>query len=417
VDVPIGIGVSRQCAIAYPPALIAWPALRALAWRLITIFALGFTMVWALQEHLLRLRSALALLALVAGVSSSALAAERSRDPFLRSSFYGPTTGVVQTSGMSPAAGESARESNDAPLSEAMYQTAMATDFDTAEVGDAPLGDVDVTLTGYSNSINGYDCRACGHFWQAMPDGLIYRSYQAGPRESRIGTQFFHNQSSLQNSEVLWDATVGGRRGLFRYGTGDALRPEGWQLDIEGAAIVRLNLDEDRDVDSSDFRFGVPLTYGSGNVQYKIGYYHLSSHLGDELITRTGVNNRINYVRDAIIMGVSYNPRPELRVYGETAYAAYTAGGAEPWEFQFGLEYSHPAPTGFCGTPFFATNVHLREEIDFSGDWTTQFGWLWRGASGSTMRLGLHYMNGKSTQYQFLNVNEEQLGFGAWYDF
>ncbi|MEN0111298.1 MAG: DUF1207 domain-containing protein, partial [Planctomycetota bacterium] len=143
----------------------------------------------------------------------------------------------------------------------------------------------------------------------------------------------------------------------------------------------------------------------------------LSSHLGDEFIARTGTNSRINYVRDALLAGVSYQLNPYWRVYGETAFAFFTAGGAQPWEFQFGAEYSRPGPTGFAGTPFFATNAHLREELDFGGDWTLQAGWLWRGDTGTALRLGLHYMNGKSTQYQFFTANEEQVGVGLWYDF
>lgn len=254
--------------------------------------------------------------------------------------------------------------------------------------------------------------------WQLLPDGLIYRSYLAGPRESRLGLHTFHNSYAGQNSEWTWDATLGGRKGLFRYGTFDDANPIGWQVDLEGAAIVRLNLDEQRDVDASDFRFGVPITYTLGDgLSYKFGYYHLSSHLGDELIARTGVNSRINYVRDAVIAGVSYQVFPALRVYGETAYAFFTAGGAEPWEFQFGAEWAQPGPTGMAGTPFVATNAHLREEVDFGGDWTLQAGWLWRGETGSTFRLGLHYLNGKSNQYQFFDRNEEQIGFGVWYDF
>jgi hypothetical protein len=252
---------------------------------------------------------------------------------------------------------------------------------------------------------------------ELLPDGIIYRSYLAGPREPRLGTLLFHNETPSPRSELLWDGTVGGRRGVFRYGNGNPADPEGWQLDLEGAALVRLNLDENRDVDSSDFRFGVPLTYGEGDTQYKFGYYHLSSHLGDERIGRTGVNSRINYVRDAIIFGISHELTPAVRVYGETAYAFFTAGGAEPWEFQFGAEYAQPGPTGTTGTPFVATNAHLREELDFGGDWTFQSGWLWRGATGSTLRLGLQYVNGKSTQYQFFDRNEEQVGLGFWYDF
>jgi hypothetical protein len=276
-------------------------------------------------------------------------------------------------------------------------------------------GSLNQAYSGY----DGYGGYSGGNYtWQLLPQGLIYRSYLAGPREPRISTTVLSMSGSQERSQTIWDATVGGRRGLLRYGDNDPLHPQGMQIDIEGAALVRLNLDEERDVEASDFRFGVPVTFGSGPVQLKTGYYHLSSHLGDEFKVRNPGATRINYVRDSLMLGLSYFPTPDWRLYGEADYAVFfTAGGAEPWEFQFGLEYSHGGPTGFNGTPFFATNVHLREELDFGGDWTTQLGWLWRNCEGNTLRLGLHYMNGKSTQYQFFTESEEQIGFGIWYDF
>ena len=280
--------------------------------------------------------------------------------------------------------------------------------------------DADLMLAQYGETPPVYlnDCLDCsprnGWFHEILPDGLIYHSYMAGPRESRIQLNMMQETGSKLS---LWDVTLGGRRGIWRYGNGNALKPEGWQLDIEGAALVRLNIDSHRDLDSSDFRFGVPLTYGCGKWQYKVGYYHLSSHLGDELMVRTPGATRKNYVRDAIIFGASYNPTPAWRLYGETAYAFFTNGGAEPWEFQFGAEYSQPGPTGARGTPFFATNGHLREELNFGGDYTLQLGWLWRGNSGSMFRTGFQYMTGHSNFYQFYNESEEQYGWALWYDY
>ncbi|MEM9186880.1 MAG: DUF1207 domain-containing protein [Planctomycetota bacterium] len=350
-----------------------------------------------------RVRPFAGLLFAVAIVAAPARAdSDPHSDPFLHSSFYGPA--------INPS------EGSDGRVATALFDDSH-TPPDENDRGRLVGGDrLDVTLAGYGRSVDGYRTPPGAYTWQVLPDGLIFRSYMAGPREPRIATKFFNNSGTLEDSQTLWDGAVGGRRGLFRYGTGDPLRPEGWQVDIEGAAMVRLNIDENRDLDASDFRFGVPITYGAGRVRYKTGYYHVSSHLGDEFITRNG-NSRVNYVRDAILFGVSYNPTPAWRVYGETAYAVFTAGGAEPWEFQLGVEYHQPGPTDIYGTPFFATNAHLREEVDFGGDWTTQVGWLWRGVSGSTLRVGLHYVNGKSTQYQFFSDNEEQIGVGAWYDF
>ena len=251
-------------------------------------------------------------------------------------------------------------------------------------------------------------------YWQLLPDGLIYHSYWAGPREPRISTVFFKER----DGRTLWDPILGGRVPLLRFGNGNTLHPQGWQLDVEGAAMVRLNLDEERDVESSDFRFGFPVTYGINQWQFEFGYYHLSSHRGDEFIVRNLPSvQRLNYVRDSINLGVSYYPISRVRLYAETAYAFFIAGGAQPWEFQFGLEYSKAGLTGPRGTPFFAVNAHLREELEFGGDLTVQTGWLWRGRSGHVLRTGLSYMNGKSTQYQFFRDSEQQIGFGLWFDY
>jgi hypothetical protein len=258
-------------------------------------------------------------------------------------------------------------------------------------------------------------CPSDGWYWQVLPDGLIYHSYWAGVREPRLGVVAQHTK----NVGDYIDGTVGGRVGLLRYGTGNAIFPQGWQLDAEAAALIRLTLDYYRDFETADYRVGVPLTYGIDNWQYKLAVYHLSSHLGDEYaIANPGsLADRINYVRDEIVVGASYYPALWARLYAEAGYAFNTDGGAEPWEFQFGTELAQAGPTGLRGTPFFAVNAHLRQEVDFGGDISTQLGWLWRGNSGQVMRLGLHYFNGKSSQYQTFNQFEEQIGLGLWYDF
>ena len=92
-------------------------------------------------------------------------------------------------------------------------------------------------------------------------------------------------------------------------------------------------------------------------------------------------------------------------------------GNTEPWEFQFGFEYSPMRPSGLQGDPFFAINAHLRQEVDFGGALDGEAGWQWRGATGHLFRIGAIYFNGKSEYYQFGNTFEQQIGGGIWYDF
>jgi hypothetical protein len=249
--------------------------------------------------------------------------------------------------------------------------------------------------------------------WKVLPEGLLYRSYLAGVKEPRIsGTVAYE-------SDIGWilDVTLGGRAGLVRYGTSGTHRPEGWQVDIEGAAFPRMNLEADWDMDAADFRFGVPLTYAAGPFQTKFAYYHLSSHLGDELILRVPDAERVNYSRDALVLGVSYFIDPSWRVYAESGWSFATGERTEPWEFQFGVEFSPPCRGCFQGAPFLAINGHLREEVDFGGVLVVQTGWQWRGRSGHRLRTGLHYLNGKSNQFEFQDDREQQVGLGAWLDY
>jgi len=248
--------------------------------------------------------------------------------------------------------------------------------------------------------------------WQPLPSGLIYRSYLAGMREPRLGAQWV----SERKQGWLWDVTLGGRAGLLRYGTENDAWPEGWQLDLEGAAFPRLNWIT-RDVYNIDFRAGVPLTYRRGPWETKIGYYHYCSHLVDEWILITPGWARKNYVRDSIVGAIALRPIPALRIYAETSWAFDFDDGAQPWNFQFGIEYSPVEPSGLWGAPFVAVNALLHEEVKFGGSFIAQLGWQWRGKNGHLLRFGGMYFNGMSDQAQNFDQFEEQAGFGVWYDF
>jgi len=266
---------------------------------------------------------------------------------------------------------------------------------------------------GASSGIASYFVPAHGEpwTWQMLPSGLIYRSYLAGTKEPRVSSVW----TSDDRQGAVWDVTLGARVGIIRYGTGTSVRPEGWQLDIEGAAMPRLDPSlESAPLVSTDYRFGIPLTYGYGRWQTKIGFYHISSHLGDEFMQLNPNFVRINYTRDSFVAGLGFFPTDNIRLYGEAGVAAVD-GGAKPLEFQFGAEYS---PVRRGGAPFAAVNGYIREDVDFGGNFVAQCGWQWRGGGpGHLLRVGFEYYNGKSDQFEFFNQYESRLGGGIWYDF
>lgn len=248
---------------------------------------------------------------------------------------------------------------------------------------------------------------------QLLPDGLIFPSYLAGMKEPRLATMWVHDK----NFKWVWDASLGGRAGLLRFGSPNSVLPEGIQLDIEGAVLLRMDMEHDRNMMANDFRAGVPLTFGGKKWQFKFGYYHLSSHMGDEHIERTGIQ-RLNYVRDSIVFAVARRFGDNWRAYAETAWAFFTGDETEPWEFQVGLEYSAISPArGFRGSPFAAANLHVFQEHDFSGYFCCQAGWQWRGKNNQLFRIGVQYLNGYDDQFEFHNQTTEKIGLGIWYDF
>jgi hypothetical protein len=260
-----------------------------------------------------------------------------------------------------------------------------------------------------SNSENG------AYEWQILPSGLLYRSYLAGEKEPRVAWTRLNDR----NRGALWEVALGGRVGLVRYGTRGPWGAEGWQIDLEGAALPRVDPElSSHPLEAVDFRVGLLWTRRRGPTAVKAGYYHLSSHLGDEFLLLNPGFPRVNYVRDSLIAGVTQDVTPDLQAYGEIGYAISTEGGAEPLEFQFGLQYLPLRHVWHGGAPFAAVNGHLREEVDFGGGINVLAGWRWRGSvSGHVLRVGLQYYNGKSIQYSFFNRDEQLAGFGIWFDY
>jgi len=259
--------------------------------------------------------------------------------------------------------------------------------------------------------------------WQILPNNLIWTSYLAGPKEPRFATVWYDDAgldpfNPGRPNGGMWDSTLGGRAAILRYGSDNELHPQGFELQIEGAAFVRLHMAEERDLRSSDYRFGIPLIYGVGRWQTKLAYYHLSAHLGDEAMVRYQTLDRINYVRDVIVWGNSYYPLDWMRIYGEVGWSFFNDGGSQPWELQFGTELVQARPTGPRGAPFLAVNGMLRQELAWGGNVCIQTGWAWRGdRSQRLFRVGFEYLNGADPQYEFVYDVQNRAGVGLWYDF
>lgn len=245
-----------------------------------------------------------------------------------------------------------------------------------------------------------------------LPAGLIYRPYLASPKESRTSLQIVNS-----NGDSLADASIGGHWGLLRYGTLNATFPKGIQLGLEGSAQMRFSGVGRFDFLTTDYRFGIPLSFSHSNHQTRLGFYFQRAHPSDRLWDRIrSLFNDEIFERKSFVLGHSIDLTNRFRVYGEADYA-YSTSVSDRWAFQFGAEYAPVCPTGMLGAPFIAANGYLREEVDFGGTFTLQGGWAWRKSRGRLCRIGLHYANGKSNHFSLHDFHEQQIGFGIWHDY
>ncbi|HZZ30219.1 MAG TPA: DUF1207 domain-containing protein [Pirellulales bacterium] len=348
------------------------------------------------------------------GLGQAAAAVPRTTYDDQRQSVYildGPTTGPALAA---PGANSSV---NSHPANQAIYQPGQQFQLlDAPRPGAAPVSFNTINAPSLPPGAivpDGFDYADEPWSWQLMPDGLIWHSALAGTKEPRIGGVLL----SDTGVDTKLDGTVGGRVGLLRFGNTADFRPQGWQVDAEGAAFIRQDLTQNSDVDAYDFRIGFPVTYGWGDYQMKIAWYHTSAHIGDEFELKHPAFVRIDYSRNAIVWGHGYYLTPDLRLYGEFEWAYFVAGGSRPWAIQFGLEYN-PVVRGWHGAPFFDINAYLKQENDWGGPLTVETGWQWRPEHGGQMvRTGFFYQTGPSIYGQFFRDSEQLIGYGLWYDY
>ena len=105
------------------------------------------------------------------------------------------------------------------------------------------------------------------------------------------------------------------------------------------------------------------------------GYFHQSSHLGDEFLIENRVE-RVNLSYEAVDLRLSYEVTDWLRVYGGGGYIVRgDPDDLKPWSTQMGVEVRTPHAY-FGGTlrPIAAVDVQYREQNDWHADLSVRAG-------------------------------------------
>jgi hypothetical protein len=251
---------------------------------------------------------------------------------------------------------------------------------------------------------------------ELLPDRNIYRAYLADPRQCRSGVKV---EFPLRPSrDVKIENTLGSYRPLALW-TNPNDPDEEAEVFLEGAAFSRFDISQSWDMDAADYKFGFPFVYRRDTVALKWEIYHLTSHLGDEFMTKGKGNGRSrdSYHLEEMVFGGAWTPEPELRFYAEAGFTVYHGTDTGSGRVQAGAEWLGQPWRGWL-TPFAALDLSSRHEEDWGVNGTVTTGVWVRGKSGSNgMRFALEYYRGHDQQTQFKNLHEHFIAFNIAADF
>ena len=253
---------------------------------------------------------------------------------------------------------------------------------------------------------------------QFAPDRDLYRTYLADPRQSKSGSKVQYSlRRDSESNNVKIENVLGGHRPLV--GWTDAAHPDQeMQLQIEAAVFSRFDISEQWDMDAADYRFGFPFLFRSGDVILKVHPYHITSHLGDEYISREDAK-RDSYHLNELAVGVSWPFNSPIRVYGELGIAMYAGPETDSGRAQVGAEWIFEPLGKSRVAPFVALDLQTRNEIDWSWNATAMTGLMLmpKSGSGNGLRGTLEYYRGNDAQTQFKGEREHYVALGFAADF
>jgi hypothetical protein len=142
----------------------------------------------------------------------------------------------------------------------------------------------------------------------------VFPPLLADPREIQLALRLVTPVSGQNHGEIA----VGDYFGLYRW-----VLP--WnesylQWSVAGGVFSRFDLvAEEKDNEVNDFSANMPVDLRIGKFSARVMPYHLSSHLGDDYIKRTGVVPS-KYTFDSFKTLLAYDPWTSVRVYSGFNY-------------------------------------------------------------------------------------------------
>lgn len=252
-----------------------------------------------------------------------------------------------------------------------------------------------------------------------FPEQQIYPINLADPRRIQFSakTLYFSETTIDQTSDRRFDLKLGGRLGLLHLPL-DPDSPDptlGWLLSLDVGFHGQFDVEYSQDNLGWDGIYSLMLSYRPDHrMAFKLGAYHISSHIGDEYIERTGAS-RINYTREELQAGMNISLTDRLQWYIEAGrgYDQRNKLLQKPWRAQTGLQYlpgNDQVPQWYAGI-----DIGAWEERDWHRDISIQVGWQ-IPTETRVWRVGVEAYDGKAQLGELFQDDERYFGLGLWLD-
>lgn len=301
-------------------------------------------------------------------------------------------------------------------------------------------------------------CLLFAGVWTFAPDDAWFPVPLADRNHPRFSLSFpyyFEQEiDTLQRGErggLREFLEFGGVKSLLRYAS-ESDTPMGAELSLGAGLITLFDSFADR-LDNLGWEGSGFLTLNFRTGEHTVarfGFHHLSSHVGDEYLANYGViglpmeddadlakgaTYGFYYVRDSLLLGISFRPSHLVHLYLEARYSMrmFTymyCYNRFPWQVRMGLELFVPTGDEAIGTWYLALHADAFQESSWYPSSTIQAGFLVKAeGKAEQVRIGLEYQWGRVAIAAFNHVDdtgpdswdevrkERYFAIGAWYDF
>lgn len=193
----------------------------------------------------------------------------------------------------------------------------------------------------------------------------------------------------------------------------DGPRPPRLLGEVAGGAFSRFDLEEHgNEFVEVHFRVGLRLRGRWRGLDARLELHHVSSHLGDEFVERTG-RTPVSTSREGVELLVGAEPGPDTRIYGGPGYVLRSTAGLDPATGRLGAEWRPDRPRWGPFRPYASAEAFAWEETGWEPTLSAEAGLAFAGRYRVAVLLGA----GPTRAEQFLPADERLWGLSFSADF